>query len=427
MEKQRHWYRAACTVSAAALLAAGVLVTAYGGSSGAANRSSGLGGANTHSVGPKFKSGVVAIGDADYLSGSLALYGDYDRSYLEAAVDYVNAHGGVDGHKVVIDTADYGAAGATASSAAEQLIEEDNVKIIFGWTVGTNCAAAAPLATAHKVVLDCNSIPASSISPTEKYIFGNYPVESQEVAATLNFMKNYLKLPAGSTFATFIAEDAGAQAYAADATKAAEAAGYKLVDAEDVPLTSVDATANISNLTAAKPDFVIAEPVESFVQPLVESLRAAGNDATLLLSDATAGYDGIISVADPRLYQISSSEYVNSLNPPQAGAKLLVSALKMAGLHTLAKDNEVLGPEIFPGFYTALKAYSACGYSCTGTELAAQMQKTTITLPGIVSGTFGWTATNHLPYRQLYIYGYSPAKKVPIVVQQDIKIGSING
>ncbi|MBV9603584.1 MAG: ABC transporter substrate-binding protein, partial [Solirubrobacterales bacterium] len=55
-------------------------------------------------------------------SGPLAAAGNAELTGMEAAVTYVNSHGGVLGHKVELKTVDDGGAGTRAVSAAEQAL-----------------------------------------------------------------------------------------------------------------------------------------------------------------------------------------------------------------------------------------------------------------------------------------------------------------
>jgi len=371
--------------------------------------------------------GDITVGLADDLTGPLAVYGQYTQTYVKAVVDYTNAQGGINGHKVKLVTADAAATGQNASSATQQLINSQHVSAIFGFTLSDDCGAVAALATAHKTPLICSSIPPANLSPVQKYIFGATTVEAQEVPATIQFIQDHLKLPSGTKYATIVAGSLGAQLYGQKAAAAADKAGYKQVDKEVVPLTAVNASTQISKLVSTKPQVIIAEMVTPNYLPLIKALRAAGNDAPVIASDASIGYQGMNSLADPNVYQIGLAHFITDLNPTEQGAKMAVEALAMEGQKTLDQINQVLGPQAFPAPYAVMQALKSCGYPCSGDKLADQLEQVKLTLPGLVDGTFGWTSDLHLPYSELSIYGWDPATKQPKLAQSGLQAGPLNG
>ena len=389
-------------------------------SSGSSGSTSGSSGSSSSSA------GSIVIGDDDDFSGPLSVYGQYTLTYIRAAVSYANAHGGVNGHQIKIVTADAAATGQNASAAAEQLITSDHVSAIFGFTLSDDCAAVAPLAAAHQVPLLCSSIPPQSLAPVQKYVFGATTVEAQEVPASISFAQR-LKIPANAKFSTIVAGSLGAQLYASKVAAAAEQAGWKAGTAQVVPLTAVDASTQISEVVASHPQVVFAEPVQANILPLVKALRAAGNNAPVIVADASVGYSGFTSIKDPSLYTIGPAQYITDTAATQQGIALAVQALKTQGQTTLAQINQVLGPQAFVGPYAAIQALKSCGYPCTGTAMANALEHTSVSLPGLVSGTFAWTPSLHLGFHQLYVFGYDQATGQPEAVESGLPVGPLNG
>ncbi len=104
--------------------------------------------------------GDYTIGVDDVLSGPLASYGQSFLIDARAAVSYVNANGGVNGHQVKLVAADSAATGQNASSAAQQLISTENVSAIIGFTLSDDCAAVSALAVPRDVAERCQGHPA---------------------------------------------------------------------------------------------------------------------------------------------------------------------------------------------------------------------------------------------------------------------------
>jgi branched-chain amino acid transport system substrate-binding protein len=408
---------------AGCVLAAVLAGCSSGGSSSAAGGGSTAAGGSTAS-GAASASGDYVIGVDDVLSGPLASYGQSFLVNARAAVGYINANGGVNGHQVKLATADSAATGQNASSAAQQLISSQNVAAIAGFTLSDDCSAVSTLATAHTTPIICTSIPPSLLSPVQKYTFAAGDVEIEEVPGTLAFVKNYLKLPAGSTFAILGANPLGTQLWAKQLTTAMESAGYKSVAQELIPVTSVNGSTQISQVVAAKPDIVFAEPVASMYLPLDQALRASGSKAPIVSAHNGVGYQGIASIKDPLLYGITPTQYVTDTASTQAGAAMYVQGMKSVGQTTPAQLNGIIGVPGFLTVYGIAQALKTCSYPCAGDKLATALEALKLTLPGLVSGTFGWTAAVHTPYTQEYVYAWDDATSAPKIVDQDFVLGS---
>ncbi len=405
--------------------AGGVLAAVLAGCSSSGSGSAAGGSATSGSpASGASASGDYAIGVDDVLSGPLASYGQSFLTNARAAVAYVNANGGVNGHQLKLVQADSAATGSNASAAAQQLISSQNVVAITGFTLSDDCAAVSVLATAHQVPIICTSVPPSALSPVQKYTFAAGDVEIEEVPGTLDFVKNTLKLAPGSTFAILGANPLGTQLWAKQLTTAMEAAGYKSVAQELIPVTSVNGSTQISQVVAAKPDLVFAEPVASMYLPLLQALRAAGNNAPVVSAHNGVGYQGLATIKDPHLYGITPTEYVTDPASTQSGAAMYISGMKSVGQTTPAQLNGIIGVPGFLTIYGIAQALKTCAYPCSGSKLATALESLKLTLPGLVSGTFGWTSALHTPYSQEYVYAWDPATKAMKIVDQDFALGS---
>jgi ABC-type branched-subunit amino acid transport system substrate-binding protein len=409
-------------------LAAALAGCASGGSSSSSPSSSSsstpVSNASDSSSSPAAAAGDYVIGVDDVLSGPLASYGQSFLTNARSAVNYVNANGGVSGHQVKLVSGDSAATGQNASSVAQQLISTENVSAIVGFTLSDDCAAVSALATARQVPIVCTSIAPSQLSPVEKYTFSGDDVELEEIPGTIAFVKDYLKLAKGSTFAILDASPIGVQLWAKQLTADLESDGYKSVANETIPITSVNGSTQISQVVSAKPDIVFAEPVASMYLPLVQALRAAGNNGPVVSAHNGVGYQGIASIQDPNLYDITPTEYVTNTASPQAGAAMYIDGMKSLGQTSLSQLNGIIGAPGFLTVYGITQAFKACGYPCGGAGLATAMESLKLTMPGLASGTYGWTSSVHTPYAQEFVYAWDPTTKAPKIVEQNLVLGS---
>jgi hypothetical protein len=103
---------------------------------------------------------------------------------------------------------------------------------------------------------------------------------------------------------------------------------------------------------------------------------------------------------------------------------MYISGMKSVGQTTPSQLNGIIGVPGFLTVYGITQALKSCSYPCSGATLATALESLKLTLPGLVSGTFGWTQSLHTPYTQEYVYAWDPATKAPKIVEQDLVLGT---
>ena len=370
--------------------------------------------------------GDYVIGVNDVLSGPLASYGQSFLTQARGAVTYVNNHGGINGHKVSLVTADSAAVGQNASAAAQQLVNTQGVSAMLGFTLSDDCGAVSSIATSRKVPIVCTSIPPGELNPVKKYVFAGNDIELQEIPGTVAFAKDELKLGSGTRFAILDSNPLGVQLWAKKLTGELEQAGFTSVAHETIPATSVNGSTQIANVVAAKPQVVFAEPVASQYLPLIQALRAAGNNAPVIAAHNGVGYTGLTTIKDPNLYSITTTEYLlDPAAPVGQGQQIYAEGMAANGQTTAAQVNNTIGAPGFLSTYAVTQALKACGHPCSGAKLADAMEQLKIDFPGIVSGTYGWSDKLHSPYSHLYIYGWDAATQKPKIAKEGVVSGPL--
>ncbi|HVV08122.1 ABC transporter substrate-binding protein [Amycolatopsis sp.] len=370
--------------------------------------------------------GDYVIGVNDVLSGPLASYGQSFLTQAKGAVTYVNNHGGINGHKVNLVTADSAAVGQNASAAAQQLVNSQNVSAMLGFTLSDDCSAVSSIATSRKVPIICTSVPPDELTPVKKYVFAGNDIELQEIPGTVAFAQNELKLGPGTRFAILDANPLGVQLWAKKLTGELQAAGFTSVAHETIPATSVNGSTQIANVVAANPQVVFAEPVASQYLPLIQALRAAGNNAPVIAAHNGVGYTGLTTIKDPNLYSITTTEYLlDPAAPAGQGQQIYAEGMSATGQTTAATVNNTIGAPGFLSTYAVTQALAACGYPCSGAKLADAMESLKIDFPGVVSGTYGWTGQLHSPYSQFYVYGWDATAQKPKIAKEGVVSGPL--
>src|SRR3989338_6431973 len=98
-------------------------------------------------------SGPIKIGFIGPLTGDIAGIGADMLNGVQVAVDEVNADGGINGRQIELIAEDGRCNGADAASAAQKLVNVDNVFAIVGAGCSSETLAAAPIVNDGKVVM----------------------------------------------------------------------------------------------------------------------------------------------------------------------------------------------------------------------------------------------------------------------------------
>jgi branched-chain amino acid transport system substrate-binding protein len=363
----------------------------------------------------------ILIGDADDLTGALSSYGQWALTYLKASIDYVNSHGGVNGRQLELVTADEAAAGASASSATRQLLN-DHVSMIFGYTVSDDCDAVSTLVAAAKTPIICTSVEATDVAPARPYLFAAGVNEPQEAPGAVKFLASSLGINPGASVAVLNSGSGGSLEFGTKVVPALQAAGYKVVSHQVAGTVDGNLqTSQIAAVIAAHPQAIVAHLATPYIQPMVEAVRAAGNNAPIIIADDAVGYTTFQTINYANLYGINVTQVVDDLSATDAGVSTVVGALKQDGQSTVAGVNSGLGTQAFPPDYNALQALVKCG-GCAGAALDSALQAQSTSLPGLMAGDFGWTTSNHIGYGEQVLVHYVPSSKTVVQVGQPVPL-----
>jgi len=202
----------------------------------------------------------VKYGMATTLSGPAASIGTDQRHGIELAIDQLNAKDGVLGSKIELDAKDDKGDPTAASQVVRQLIDQDQVKVMFGPTLSSPTLAVIPLTTAAKVTESGTAVAVDAGDATKfPYYYRQSPVATLQASTFVAFMK-----AGGLKKAGLLAVNNALGTSNVDALKAA---------IKDQPLQIVGTQFHESGAID--------------LTPQVTKLRDAGADALLLLNTST--------------------------------------------------------------------------------------------------------------------------------------------
>ncbi|HEY1906886.1 MAG TPA: ABC transporter substrate-binding protein, partial [Myxococcaceae bacterium] len=137
---------------------------------------------------------TILIGEVGSLTGSEATFGISTRNAIELAINQVNAAGGVKGKKIEVRVYDNQSKPEEAASAANRLINQDNVLLLLGEVASSNSIAMANKAQPAKVPMISNASTNPKVTEIGDYIFRVCFIDPFQGYVMAKFAHDHLKL-----------------------------------------------------------------------------------------------------------------------------------------------------------------------------------------------------------------------------------------
>ena len=191
-------------------------------------------------------------------TGAIAGFAAETVADATIAVDQINAAGGVNGHPLKLFVAN---SNPEPVAAAQSLILQDNVSMIFGISYCGEGLAIQSLASSHKIIVINTSCGVNTYQDNVttdytdyKYFFRLAQLNSQYAASIFDFFGNTTK-PASIYF---VAEDLSFTHYTFGLiNQTAQQMGIKVLGATFVPLTETDFSTVEASVVSAHPSVLI--------------------------------------------------------------------------------------------------------------------------------------------------------------------------
>ncbi len=132
---------------------------------------------------------TIRIGYIGPLTGDAASYGSDTLNAVRIHVDEINAAGGIDGKMIELIAEDGRCNGADAASAAQKLVNVDNVIAIIGGQCSSETLAAAPIVEAAKIPMISPVSSSPDVTKAGDFIFRNYPSDAYKGKVLANILK----------------------------------------------------------------------------------------------------------------------------------------------------------------------------------------------------------------------------------------------
>jgi branched-chain amino acid transport system substrate-binding protein len=296
----------------------------------------------------------VKVGLLFPMTGPVPTYGQSSQEGAELAINQWNEAGGVLDKQVEWVLADGGCDGATATDAANKLIDQDKVKFIVGEVCSSASIPVSEVANPKKVI---------QISPT-----------STNPAVTVGkpyvFRACFLDPFQGDVVATFARDDLGAETAAVMFDKgndyvlglaeyfqaAFEEKGGQVVVYEAYTEADTDFSAILSKVADANPDVMFLPDYYNKVNLIGKQAKEKGISATLLGGD---GWDS----ADLDLTAVEGGYHSNHYSP--ADPRPVVQTFLSDYREAYGKDPDALAVLAYDATQVLLQAIDEAGTTDT--------------------------------------------------------------
>ena len=366
--------------------------------------SSGSGSPTTAKAGSSSGSGQatgspIQVGFDSSLSGPYAANGVGQRDGFMSYINYVNAHGGVNGHPMKVTVTDDAADVSTATANETQLIAQNHVSVVAGWLLSNACGAAANIATADQNPIICSAVSTTLIQPVHPYVYSARNLQQDEAKPMADYAKTLVK-SSSPKVAIIIYGSAASSGLQTGLVQQAKTNGWTVVSNQNVALGSSDISAQAANVVASHPDVIMGSLYDPLAVSFMRAMEAQHVTAPFINYDGATLTGSLQSLKDPNYHVISSV----TLTGQGSGAGL--TTYRDA---TSANSTSATGPFVNVGYVEALEVVNglkACGFPCSGESMQKALDGLNVDTGGVTTGPITYSATSHDTLDQFSFYSW---------------------
>ncbi|MBA7711896.1 hypothetical protein ES703_120863 [subsurface metagenome] len=207
----------------------------------------------------------IVVGSLEPLTGAHAVFGTEAKLGAEIAIRHINEAGGIKslgGIPLELVVEDCGENADTAKLGAESIISKHRPVAIIGLYISRLSVAASEVTEREKVILLVDALVDSVTAMGRQYLFRPGPKAGQHGASAVEFIVQAAKdagIPVKKV-AILNEDSAFGRSNTVGAVDAALNNGLTIVYQREYPYDIADVSSLISDIAAAKPDFVVHCP-----------------------------------------------------------------------------------------------------------------------------------------------------------------------
>jgi branched-chain amino acid transport system substrate-binding protein len=357
---------------------------------------------------------AIVIGGTSDLSAQFSANGRGLQAGLQIAVDAINKQGGINGHQLKLTFLDDAAQVSRGVANGTQLVNQANARVIAGFLLSNVCKAVQPMAEAKKTPMLCNAADATQLgNPPNPNVFLNGILQQRETQSMFAVAGKVVSTANPKVALIGLASAAIQQLQTGQKAEAGKR-GWAVGANEIVPLTATDLSAQISAISAAKPDVVFANLADATAILLVRGLRAAGITAPIIASDSSTVVTAKTTM-DKNFYVLSAYSVGGTAG---AGYQTYLDDAKAAGI-------DPTKPFVIRGYEQGLiieQALKSCN-ACSGKNLIDALNKLELDTGGLTASAVAFTPVDHVGISKLYAYHWNASTNAPSLYATDLVTG----
>jgi branched-chain amino acid transport system substrate-binding protein len=346
------------------------------------------------------------VGAVTSLSGGLASIGEALSSGSKAYFNYVNAHGGVDGHKIdFVPLDDQSGVTTAALSDVADLVQQHHAVTSIDWILTNVESAAQAYSGRYDFSMLTQGCDPSVSSPSHKVTFCVGMAENYEDQPEVNFAATLV--PKGSTpkVAILDLDSLAQETLGGRVAKDVIEKGWDVVTNQLVSLTSTDLTAQAQEIVSSGATIVIASLDAAHEQLFDQALRSLGSTVPVIDFDGGASLGLAQQLADPNLYMLSGFTFPDTTTAAMKLYESNIAKVKVSAGTAFALNGYVEA-------YVTVKALKKCGSNCTAAGFTKAMQKLgTFGTEGLTVEPLKYSTKDFLGIQGGVFYGYDATTK----------------
>jgi branched-chain amino acid transport system substrate-binding protein len=374
---------AATTASAATTAAA---ATTAGGSATTA------GGAGTTAASGPATGEPYKVGFTSVQSGPQAFLGTNQLAGLEAALDYINEHGGANGRPIEVVSMDDGADAARGIANIRSLAGE-GVLAIFAAPQTQLLEAEIPAGEAAKITLFSAGTHSKVLVPPMQWVFGLDIPPPAEAPTELEFAQELLGKQ-DITVGLIAADTPASEEWMQNVQKLADASGATVLNKEKIPIQAADVTAQAQGAIRNDPEVILSQAAEGGLATLVPKLRDLGYDGPIVNYHGGGSADFLKQMNDPELYVARTTAPISDDPEGKPGLEQFIAATEAAGTVSNANANVLYGIGYLFGLI-AQAGLEKCGDDCSAEQLNEVYQEFELDTEGFTFAPVSYSADDH--------------------------------
>lgn len=225
---------------------------------------------------------VIKFAVASPVTGDSAEYGVHFNTGAQIAADQINANGGINGKKIVLETFDSKNDAKEATEVARLIAQDKEILATIGDFSSTCCMATAPIYEENKLVQLSPSAGLIDFPRVGPYNFSITGVQADDGPFLVNRVIHET-MKAGSYAMVYTNNDFGLNMLKY-MNEEAEALGLTVTDTEAVASGEKDYTAIVSKMRQTSPEVVIIVASYNEVANCVKQIRQVGWDVPVVIS-----------------------------------------------------------------------------------------------------------------------------------------------